>query len=879
MNMMRHIISALMVLICLSMILSLSICPGANAENGSTPARPAPWDHIVSVACGDNFTIGLRSDGRVAYAGDKLSPEIQKIAEWEHIERIEVQNGCYAVGYKEDGGIRLATIHKPLTGAVALDDTDVADWSEVRQVFILPECGLGLRKDGSLLYTDRYALTWRWGFDEEWEPVEDLQWGAIPDQAPVFCGIREDGTLTGFWGGYKYLFPEIDFHDPEEAEWHDITNLYGTYAATYALRSDGRICCYTSLSMINLRYEWDNYAPLADVSAWRDVVQFRCDLSDYSPVALRRDGTVVTLRINSIAEEIAGWTGVKEIIGYGDRRLLGLRKDGTVLGAGFDEETAREIASWTDVKTIIQAGDCFLALRNDGTMLAISATESPSNNVETLIRDVRSWTEVTEIATDDADFYQTRHAVGLRRDGTVVGAGENSDGQLNFNADCLPNTEDENPGEDHSAAADAGQEEAEEELTEGVCGENLRWKLDEGGHLRIFGTGAMDNYGKPEWRPSQRIRETMTAEHAPWYPVREKISTVSIEGAETVGYQAFLGCSNLREITFSDGLRRIEEKAFLQCGGLSVIRFPDGLEKIGSEAFQHCTGLKELWFPDSLKTIEDAAFQGCEELVKVTLTGDTELESDMGFIGCCRVFEGCRSLKSAGPIGSGCDFEFAWTDHIGGFTNWWNLEKVVIPETVTAIDDCAFFGCRSLRSIQIPDSVRSIGYSAFSKCINLVHVELPKNLAAVSWHMFYDCKNLKEITIPENTFLERGAFKGCTSLKKINMPEHVNEECTGYMEELFLGCSALEEITLPEGIRGIDPLAFKGCTNLKRIVLPESLEYIDAAAFMDCPNLQYVYYHGNDDWEKIYSFPVLTDYMPERCGYFDAAEKLPLPTD
>ena len=356
MNMMRHIISALMVLICLSMILSLSICPGANAENGSTPARPAPWDHIVSVACGDNFTIGLRSDGRVAYAGDKLSPEIQKIAEWEHIERIEVQNGCYAVGYKEDGGIRLATIHNPITGAVALDDTDVADWSEVRQVFILPECGLGLRKDGSLLYTDRYALTWRWGFDEEWEPVEDLQWGAIPDQDPVFCGIREDGTLTGFWGGYKYLFPEIDFHDPEEAEWHDITNLYGTYAATYALRSDGRICCYTSLSMINLRYQWDNYAPLADVSAWRDVVQFRCDLSDYSPVALRRDGTVVTLRINSIAEEIAGWTGVKEIIGYGDRRLLGLRKDGTVLGAGFDEETALEIASWTDLKTIIQAG-------------------------------------------------------------------------------------------------------------------------------------------------------------------------------------------------------------------------------------------------------------------------------------------------------------------------------------------------------------------------------------------------------------------------------------------------------------------------------------------------------------------------------------------
>ena len=739
MNMMRHILSTLMVLICLSMVLSLSICPGAYADNCTTPARPAPWDHIVSVACGDNFTIGLRSDGRVAYAGDNLSPEIQKIAEWEHIERIEVQNGCYAVGYKEDGGVRLVSING-LWETGAGEDSDVEDWNSVRQIYVLPFCWVGLQKDGGFLCTDWSLLEFQWGRDESWDGIEDIQWGVIPDTTSEPYGIRKDGTLAGFWTEYKKPYPEDCFYEPEEPGWHDIINIYGTEDGTYALRRDGRICCYSSLNMINNDFERSGYSPVLDISTWTDVAEFHCDLYVNSPVALRRDGTVVTLKANSIAEEISGWSDIKMIAGFGDRALLGLRKDGTVLSAGTDEETAREIASWTDVKTIMAIDECFLALRNDGTVLATSTSEYPGEDEISIVRDIRSWTDVEEIAAVDTYYCLNKYAVGLCSDGTVLGAGNNSAGQLDFDITNHTDLKEQDLAEaqDGYMTSDSQNAETDKDLplpTEGTCGENLRWKLDESGCLTVSGTGEMDDYGYVENKCS-------------WDPVREKIKKVSIEGAETIGSFAFSACINLEEIVFSDGLKSIGDYAFSECG--------------------------------------------------------------------------------------------------------------------------------SLKDLHFPDSVRSIGYSAFSKCVNLVHVELPKDLLEVSAYMFYGCKNLTEINIPENTVLESGAFKGCTGLKKINMPEHVSEEERSDLTELFSGCSSLEEITLPEGIRAVPLFAFRDCTNLQTVTLPESLEYIDAAAFMDCPNLQRVYYHGDGDWKMTQAFPVLKNTFPERCGYFDAAEKLPV---
>ena len=48
--------------------------------------------------------------------------------------------------------------------------------------------------------------------------------------------------------------------------------------------------------------------------------------------------------------------------------------------------------------------------------------------------------------------------------------------------------------------------------------------------------------------------------------------------------------------------------------------------------------------------------------------------------------------------------------------------ELVIPDTVTEIKSCAFYGCTSITSVTIPDSVRTIGSIAFYGCSRLTSV-------------------------------------------------------------------------------------------------------------------------------------------------------------
>ena len=50
------------------------------------------------------------------------------------------------------------------------------------------------------------------------------------------------------------------------------------------------------------------------------------------------------------------------------------------------------------------------------------------------------------------------------------------------------------------------------------------------------------------------------------------------------------------------------------------------------------------------------------------------------------------------------------------------LTSIIIPESVTQIGDCAFWGCENLTNITIPKSVTQIGDYAFGGCYNLTTI-------------------------------------------------------------------------------------------------------------------------------------------------------------
>ena len=135
----------------------------------------------------------------------------------------------------------------------------------------------------------------------------------------------------------------------------------------------------------------------------------------------------------------------------------------------------------------------------------------------------------------------------------------------------------------------------------------------------------------------------------------------------------------------------------------------------------------------------------------------------------------------------------------GVITNYLGSSKVVmIPSriqgvTVTGIGaNC--FASKKITSVQIPATVKSIGAAAFKDCKNLVNV------------IFADQS--------VNVEIGNSAFKGCSSLKKINLPV-----TSSIGMSAFESCSSLKEIDIKAGTKNIGQYCFAFCTALAKITI------------------------------------------------------------
>ena len=95
----------------------------------------------------------------------------------------------------------------------------------------------------------------------------------------------------------------------------------------------------------------------------------------------------------------------------------------------------------------------------------------------------------------------------------------------------------------------------------------------------------------------------------------------------------------------------------------------------------------------------------------------------------------------------------------------------IIPNGVTSIGDCAFYGCRKLTDITIPNSVTSINSTAFYGCDGLVDITIPSSIISIGSFAFQNCNNLASVTIINNAMsFGMSPFSGCSKLKIINVP-------------------------------------------------------------------------------------------------------------
>ena len=78
-----------------------------------------------------------------------------------------------------------------------------------------------------------------------------------------------------------------------------------------------------------------------------------------------------------------------------------------------------------------------------------------------------------------------------------------------------------------------------------------------------------------------------------------------------------------------------------------------------------------------------------------------------------------------------------------------NLVEIILPDTITQIEDFSFYGCINLKSIVIPEGVTTIGKEAFRGCKKLESLEIPESVTSIGEYAFSNC-NFVNIKLPNS---------------------------------------------------------------------------------------------------------------------------------
>lgn len=202
----------------------------------------------------------------------------------------------------------------------------------------------------------------------------------------------------------------------------------------------------------------------------------------------------------------------------------------------------------------------------------------------------------------------------------------------------------------------------------------------------------------------------------------EKSGLIRMELPDTVttmGLGVFSECPNLEFVKLPRNLEVIEMSMFKKCAKLQSVVFPENVKVIGRWAFMWCDELQNFTLPESVETIGLQAFIDCESLTEVTIPANVTIIEQNSFSGCGKlraiyVAEGNPAYQSVDGVLMTKDGTMVHTcpgAKEGTF---------VIPNGVTTIASLAFFDCQNLKRLVIPATLTTINERGFDFCDNLL---------------------------------------------------------------------------------------------------------------------------------------------------------------
>ncbi len=245
--------------------------------------------------------------------------------------------------------------------------------------------------------------------------------------------------------------------------------------------------------------------------------------------------------------------------------------------------------------------------------------------------------------------------------------------------------------------------------------------------------------------------------------------------------------------------------------------------------------------------IASTAFQTSHDMTKIVIpTSVTTIDNT--------AFDRCSKLKEFSVSGNSY---FTTTE--GGVLFTKDLKKIVkypagrtstsfkIPSSVTTIGNSSFYKANNLTSVTVQSGVTTIETWGFCAMDKLKTISLPSTLQTIGAYAFSSDKAMTSITIPASVKkINKCAFNECTGLKTVTMGSSVEE----IGESAFVGCTSLTYITIPESVTKIGKYAFSGCTAMKYISINSKAPTIMAGGdiLQSCPIEAFSYIGGYTDW-------------------------------